>query len=167
MPPFNVNTGRLDPYKNFKFRVLWDGRVVSGVSKVSALKRTTEPVIHREGGGPSNQNLSPGVTRFEPIIMERGVTHDTAFEDWANLVFSVQGDGEVSLANFRKDILIQLVNLSGQVVIAYQVFRCWVSEYQPLSELDATGDGATAFERIVIQNEGWQRDEAVAEPVEP
>jgi len=168
MAEFNVNPHRFDPYKNFKFRVKWDGRYVAGVSKISALKRTTEVIEHREGGDPSISRKSPGMTMFEPITLERGVTHDPEFEKWANKVWSLgHGRGtEVSLADFRKDIIIELYNEAGQVVMAYKVYRCWVSEYQALPDLDAK-DNLVAFETITLENEGWERDAEVVEPVEP
>lgn len=168
MPQFTVNPQRFDPYKNFKFRVRWDGRYVAGVSKVSALKRTTEVVEHREGGDPSSARRSPGQTKYEAITLERGVTHDRAFEDWMAKVWRV-GAGlgaEVSLADFRKDVVIELYNEAGQLAKAYRVYRCWVSEYQALPELDASAN-AVAIEMLKLENEGWERDMAVTEPTEP
>ena len=165
MAQFPINTHRIDPYKNFKFRVKWDGQVVAGVSKVSALKRSTEVVSHREGGDISTQRHSPGATKFEPITLERGITHDPEFEKWANLVYSTEGDGAVSLLEFRKDILIDMLNLQGTVVKSYRVFRCWVSEYTAQPEFDANAN-AIAFETIVLQNEGFEKDEAVVEVAE-
>lgn len=165
MAQFSVNTHRFDPYKNMKFRVKWDGRYVAGVSKVSALKRTLEVVTHREGGDPTTSRHSPGSAKFEPLTLERGVTHDPEFADWANNVYSVEGGSVLTLKNFRKDIVIELLNEQGVVAKAYQVFRCWVSEYQALPELDANAN-AVAFEHIVLQNEGWVQDVAVAEPAE-
>jgi phage tail-like protein len=164
---FTVNPSRLDPYKNFKFRVKWDGKIVAGVSKVSSLKRSTEVIEHREGGDPSAVRKSPGRTTYDPITLERGITHDSAFEDWANLVWrrGVVGN-EVALSSFRKDIVIELLNEAGQVVIAYKVYRCWVSEFVALSELDANA-AAVAFQHIKLENEGWERDTSVAEPKEP
>ena len=166
MAQFSVNTSRFDPYKNFKFRVKWDGRYVAGVSKVSALKRTTEVVEHREGGDPSSGRKSPGRTKYEPITLERGVTHDVTFEQWVNKVWNFQSNNEVSLQDFRKDIIIDLFNEAGQKVIAYKVFRCWVSEYQALSDLDANAN-AVAIQTIKLENEGWERDTDVTEPTEP
>ncbi|MGK7902093.1 MAG: phage tail protein [Hormoscilla sp.] len=168
MAQFSTNAERFDPYKNFKFRVKWDGNYVAGVSKVSALSRTTEVVEHRTGGDPSSSRLSPGQTKYEPITLERGVTHDPAFEQWANKVWNY-GSGlgsEVSLADFRKDIIIEVMNEAGQVAIAYKVYRCWVSEFQALPELDASGN-EVAIQSIQLQNEGWERDYAVPEPEEP
>lgn len=165
MAQFSVNTHRFDPYKNMKFRVKWDGRYVAGVSKVSALKRSTEVVSHREGGDPSTSRHSPSTWKFEPITLERGVTHDPEFEDWANKVYSVEGGSVLTLKGFRKDIIIELLNEQGVVAKAYKVFRCWVSEYQALPELDANGQ-SVAFETVVLQNEGWVRDIDVAEPAE-
>jgi phage tail-like protein len=164
-PQFPVNTHRFDPYKNFKFRVKWDGKYVAGVSKVSPLKRSTEPVTHREGGDPSTSRVSPSSWKFEPITLERGVTHDPEFEQWANLIYSTDGDAAISLKNFRKDIILELLNEQGAVAKAYKIFRCWVSEYDALPELDAGGK-AIAIEKIVLQNEGWVRDTAVTEPAE-
>ena len=165
MAQFSVNPQRFDPYKNFKFRVKWDGRYVAGVSKVGALKRTTEVVSHSEGGDLSTPRHSPGKSKFEPIMLERGITFDPEFEKWAKLVYSTEGDGAVSLLNFRKDIMIELLNLQGTVVRRYTVFRCWVSEYTALPELDANAN-AIAFETITIQNEGHERDESVFEVLE-
>ncbi len=168
MAKFSVNAQRFDPYKNFKFRVKWDGQYVAGVSKVGALKRTTEVVEHREGGDPSTSRKSPGKSKFEAITLERGVTHDPEFEKWANKVWNF-GSGlgaEVSLKDFRKDIIIEMYNEAGQLAIAYKVYRCWVSEFQSLPELDASAN-AVAIQSIKLENEGWERDYEVAEPTEP
>ena len=162
-PQFVVNATRFDPYKNMKFRIKWDGRYVAGVSKISALKRSTEPVTFREGGDPSTSRVSPSVWKFEPITLDRGVTHDPEFEKWANLIYSTDGDAAISLENFRKDLIIELLNEEGMVAKAYKVYRCWVSEYQALPELDANAH-AVAIEHMVLQNEGWERDTSVAEP---
>jgi phage tail-like protein len=168
MAQFSVNATRFDPYKNFKFRVKWDGRYVAGVSKVGALKRSNEPVEHREGGDPSSSRKSPGRNKYEAITLERGVTHDTEFEKWANKVWNF-GSGlgaEVSLKDFRKDLIIEVYNEAGQLALAYKVFRCWVSEYQALPDLDANAQ-AVAIQTIKLENEGWERDYDVVEPAEP
>ena len=168
MAQFTVNAFRFDPYKNFKFRVVWDGKVVAGVSKVSALKRTTELVEHREGGEPSRSRKAPGRTKYEPITLERGVTHDPEFEKWANKVWNVGGGfgAEVSLKDFRKDVILEVYNEAGQLVLAYKLFRCWPSEYQAVPELDANAN-AVAIQTLKLENEGWERDYEVAEPTEP
>ena len=168
MAQFSVNPQRFDPYKNFKFRVKWDGRYVAGVSKVSALKRTTEVVKHREGGDPSTTRKSPGRTEFEAITVGRGVSHDIEFVRWANKVWNL-GSGlgaEVSLKDFRKDIIVEIYNEAGQLALAYKVFRCWVSEYQAIADLDANAN-AVLIEQIKIENEGWEKDYDVTEPDEP
>jgi phage tail-like protein len=165
---FSVNAQRFDPYKNFKFRVRWDGRYVAGISKVGALKRSTEVVEHREGGDPSTSRKSPGRNKFEAITLERGVTHDPEFEAWANKVWSL-GAGlgsEVSLRDFRKDIILEVYNEAGQLALAYRIFRCWVSEFQALPDLDANAN-AVAIQTLKLENEGWERDTAVVEPTEP
>ncbi len=168
MPQFTVNPHRFDPYKNFKFRVKWDGRYVAGVSKVSPLIRTTEVVRHRDGADPSSVRKAPGQTEYAPIVLERAVTHDVEFEGWANKVWNHGGGpgAEVSLKDFRKDIVIELYNEAGQLAIAYKVFRCWVSEYQAMAELDAAGN-AVLIQSLRLENEGWERDYDVTEPVEP
>ena len=168
MAQFSVNTHRFDPYKNFKFKVKWDGRYVAGISKVGALKRTTEVVKHREGGDPSSTRKSPGRTEFEAITLERGVTHDAEFEKWATKVwnFGAGLGAETSLKDFRKDIIIELYNEAGQLVIAYKVFRCWVSDYQAQADLDANAN-AVLIQTLKLENEGWERDTAVVEPAEP
>jgi phage tail-like protein len=168
MAQFTVNPNRFDPYKNFKFRVKWDGKYVAGISRISALKRVTEVLEYREGGDPSMTRKLPGRTKFEPITLERGVTHDPEFEQWANKVwnFGVAAGAESSLKDFRKDIVIEFYNEAGQLVLAYKVFRCWVSEFQALPDLDANSS-AVALQYIKLENEGWERDLEVVEPTEP
>lgn len=168
MAQFTENPDRLDPYKNFKFRIKWDNRYVAGISKIGALKRTTELVEHREGGDPSTVHKSPGQNKYEAITLERGVTHDTEFEKWANKVWNFGSNlgSEVSLADFRKNVIIEMYNEAGQLVIAYKVYRCWVSEYQSLPELDASAN-AVAIQTLKLENEGWERDYEVVEPKEP
>jgi phage tail-like protein len=168
MAQFPVNAHRFDPYKNFKFRVKWDGKYVAGISKVSVLKRTTEVVKHREGGDPSSSRKSPGRTEYDAITLDRGVTHDKEFELWANKVwnFGSLPGAEVSLKDFRKDIIIEIYNEAGQLALAYKVFRCWVSEFQAHADLDSNAN-AVLIERIKLENEGWERDIEVPEPVEP
>jgi phage tail-like protein len=165
MAQFSVNTHRFDPYRNFKFRLKWDNEYVAGLNKCSALRRTTEVVDWREGGDPSHSRRLPGKTSYEAITLEQGVTHDTRFEEWANLVNNFAGDAAMSLLNYRKNVTIEVYNLQGKVVMAYNVYRCWVSEYQALPELDAAGN-AVAIRTIKLENEGWERDPAVTEPTE-
>jgi phage tail-like protein len=165
MPKFSVNTHRFDPYRNFKFKIKWDGQYTAGLSKCSALKKTTESTDWREGGDPSTSRKLPGKTSYEAITLEAGITHDTAFEAWANTVNNFQGDAAMSLKNFRKDITIDVFNLQGTKVLSYNVFRCWVSEYQALPELDASGN-AVMIQTLKLENEGWERDNTVVEPRE-
>ena len=168
MPQFSVNATRLDPYKNYKFRLKWEGRYVAGVSKMSALKRTTEVVKHRDGGDPNTSRKSPGRTEFEALTLERGKTHDLEFQAWADKIW-IQGSmlgAELSLKDFRKDIIVEVYNEAGQLAMAYRVYRCWVSEYQALPELDANAN-AVAIETLKLENEGWERDPEVVEPQEP
>jgi phage tail-like protein len=168
MAEFTVNTTRFDPYKNFRFRVRWDNKDVAGVSKVTGLKRTTEVVKHREGGDHATSRKSPGRTEYDAITLERGVTHDPEFELWAGKVWALSnGPGtEVSLKDFRKDITIEAYNEAGQKAIAYNIYRCWVSEYQALPDFDANAN-AVAIQHIKLENEGWERDVSVTEPTEP
>lgn len=168
MAEFTVNPHRFDPYKNFKFLVVWDGRVVAGCSKISPLKRTTEVVKHRSGGDPSSPRKSAGRTEFEAVTIERGVTHDAEFDRWANKVWMVgQGLGsEMALRDFRKDITIRVLNEAGQVAVAFKLYRCWPSEVQILGELDANAN-AVAIQHLKLECEGWERDTEVPEPEEP
>jgi phage tail-like protein len=168
-PQFPANTARYDPYKNYRFKVKWDGVYVAGISKVSMPKRSTEVVTHRTGGDPSTVRVAPGQSTYDPITLEQGVTHDVAFEQWANKIWnyhnSIGTDPGVSLKDFRKDITIELFNEAGQKVLGYNVFRCWVSEFQALPELDGAGN-AIAIQTLTLQNEGWERDASITEPTE-
>lgn len=130
MATFNVNPRRRAPYKGYKFRVKWDGRYVPGIDRVSGLRRTTEPVTHRGGGDSGAADTSPGQTTYDPIVLERGRTHDQAFERWANKVHNVGGGmgTEVSLGDYRQDVVIDLYNEAGQQAISYRVYGCWPSE---------------------------------------
>lgn len=172
MAQFSVNPNRFDPYKNFKFKVKWDGQYVAGISKVGSLKRTTEVVKHREGGDHSSTRKSPGRSEYEAITLERGVTHDKEFQNWATKVWDYSakppgngGGKEVSLKDFRKDIIIEVYNEAGQLAIAYKIYRCWVSEFQALPDLDANAN-AVAIQTIKLENEGWEIDPSVTEPTE-
>jgi len=168
MAQFTVNATRFDPYKNFKFRLKWDGQYVAAVSKMSTLKRTTEVVEHRSGGDPSTTHKSPGKNKYDAITFERGLTQDHNFHNWAGLVWNF-GSGlgtEVSLADFRKDIILELYNEAGQKVKAYNIYRCWVSEYQAMPDLDANAN-AIAIEHIKVENEGWELGTSVTETTEP
>jgi phage tail-like protein len=170
MAEFSVNADRIDPYKNFKFKLMWDGEYIAGISKVSALKRSTQVIKHREGGDPGTTRKSIGQSDFEPITLERGVTHDEEFEKWASMVWSYPDSDQfgesVKLASFRKDIVIEMYNVAGQKVLAYNVYRCWPSEYTAIPELDGSGN-AIAIQSLTLQCEGWDRDDSVDEPDEP
>ncbi|KXK30341.1 MAG: putative phage protein [Candidatus Brocadia sinica] len=165
MAKFTVNTHRFDPYRNFKFKIKWDNQYVAGLSKCSALKKTTEMTEWREGGDQSTSRKMPGKTKYDAITLTAGVTHDDTFEKWANLVNNFQGDATMSLKNFRKDVIIDVFNEAGQKVLSYKVYRCWVSEYQALPELDASAN-AVMIQTIKLENEGWERDTSVTEPTE-
>lgn len=165
MAAFVVNTHRIDPYKNFKFRVLLNNQPVLGVSKCGALKRTTEVVKHRSGGENSHDHKSPGRTSYEGLSMERGVTHDTQFEAWANQVHNWNGDGTMDLVNYKKDLTLEVMNERGQVALRYFLFGCWVSEFTAVPDLDANAN-AIAIESLKIEMEGWNRDVDTAEPSE-
>ena len=174
MAKFTVNPKRLDPYRNFKFRVKWEGQYVAGISRVSALKRTTEVTEHRDGGDSSSPHKAPGKSKFEPITLERGVTHDPAFEAWANKVWDYGNaqaapdnrTREVSLKDFRKDLLIDVFNEAGQKVLSYKIYRAWVSEFTAQADLDANAN-AVLIQSIKLEHEGWERDQEVKEPEEP
>lgn len=165
-PMFAVNAHRFDPYRTFKFQVVIDGQVVAGLRKMGALKKTTEVVSWRTAGDPSHERKLPGGTKYEAVTLEQGLTHDPVFEQWANLVNNVEGDAAMSLKNFRKDIVINVLNLQGTVSISYKLFRAWISEYQALPELDAGSTNAVGIQSITLQHEGWQRDTDVSEPTE-
>lgn len=168
MAEFSVNPERVDPYENSKFRVKWDGKYVPAITRVSPLVRSTQIIAHRESGGSSNVHLQPGENAFQAITLERGLTQDRTFEQWANMIWNIRAGlgSEQDLKNMRKDIRIELMNEAGQLVLAWNVFRCWPSEYQAVSEL-SSGAASDAVERIVLQNEGWERDVSVVEPLEP
>jgi phage tail-like protein len=162
---FIKNAKRVDPYKSFKFRVKWDGKVVLGVSKVSALKRTTEVVKHRDGGDNSTDHKSPGRTTYDGITMERGLTHDPEFETWANKVHAYAGDTSMDLANYKKELTLEMMNEKGHVVFRYFLHDAWVSEFTALPELNSNAN-ALAIESLKIELEGWNRDPDTKEPNE-
>ncbi len=165
-PTFPANAHRHDPYRTFKFQVLIDGQPVAGLRKMTALKKTTEVATWRTGGDPSHERKLPGGSKYEPVTLEQGLTHDPVFEKWANLVNNINGDSAMSLVNFRKDIVVNVLNLQGVVAISYKIYRAWVSEYQALPDFDAGTTNVVGIQTIKIEHEGWERDDAVAEPAE-
>jgi len=169
MVEFPTNPHRLNPYLGSKFILYMDGDPVAGISKVSPLNRKIAVIKHRSGSDPSTSRLSPGnPVEYAPITLERGVTHDKAFEEWANKVwaYGANPSSEVSLKDFRKDLILNLLNEAGQVALSYKLYRCWVSEYEALPALDSNGS-VVAIQKIVIQVEAWVRDEGTPEPTEP
>ena len=162
---FEKNAHRFDPYKNFKFRVLWDNKTVLGISKVSALKRTTEVVKHRDGGDNSTDHKSPGRTTYDAVSLERGLTHDPEFERWANKVHPYAGDTAMDLVGYKKNLTLEMMNEKGHVVYRYFLYNCWVSEYTAIPELNANAN-AVAIEMLKLELEGWDRDVATVEPKE-
>ncbi len=165
-PLFPANVHRYDPYRTFMFQVVIDGQPVAGLKKMSVLKKSTEAVKWRSAGDPTHERVMPGGTSYEPITLEQGLTHDLIFENWANLVNNIQGNAAMSLVNYRKDIVMNVLNLQGTIAIAYEVKRAWVSEFQALPEFDAGTMNAVGIQTITIQHEGWRRDPAVTEPTE-
>jgi phage tail-like protein len=165
-PLFPVNTHRHDPYRTFKFQVVIDGKVVAGLKKMGALKKKTTPVKWRASNDPSHERVMPGGTTYDPVTLEQGLTHDPVFETWANLVNNIQGDAGMSLKNFRKDIIINVLNLQGKVALSYKLYRAWVSDYQALPDLDASNMNTIGIQTITLQHEGWERDTSVPEPAE-
>jgi len=165
-PGFNVNAHRHDPYRTFRFQVLIDGKPVAGLRKMGALKKSTEAVDWRTGGDPTHVRKLPGGTKYEAITLEQGLTHDPVFENWANRVNNVQGDAAMSLKGFRKDIVINVLNLQGKVVVSYKVRRAWVSEYQALPDFDAGTTNAVGIQTIKLEHEGWEHETSVCEPAE-
>ncbi len=165
-PLFPVNAHRYDPYRTFMFQVVIDGQPVAGLKKMSVLKKSTEAVKWRSAGDPAHERVMPGGTSYEPVTLEQGLTHDPVFENWANRVNNIQGNAAMSLVNYRKDLVINVLNLQGAIAISYQLFRAWVSEYQALPEFDAGTMNAVGIQSITLQHEGWERDTSVAEPSE-
>jgi phage tail-like protein len=162
---FTVNAHRFDPYKNFRFQVFSEGRIVMGVSKVGALKRSTEVVNYRSGGGNTYDFKSPGRTKYEAVTMERGLTHDPDFEEWAASVHPHDGSSNALLRQYKRDLVLNLLNLQGQTAKSYFMFRCWVSDYTAMPDLDG-GQNGVAIESITLQVERWERDLSVTEPTE-
>ncbi len=165
-PLFPVNAHRYDPYRTFKFQILIDGQPVAGLKKMGALKKKTDPIKWRTAGDPSHERVLPGGTSYDPITLEQGLTHDPVFEDWANLVNNIEGDAAISLKNFRKDLVINVLNLQGQVAMSYKLFRAWVSDYQALPDFGAGTMNSLGIQTITLQHEGWQRDTSATEPSE-
>ena len=166
-PMFPVNTHRYDPYRTFKFQVVIAGQAVAGLTKMGALKRTTEAVKWRSAGDPSHQRVMPGGSSFEAVALEQGLSHDPQFAEWANAVNNVaEGDAGMSLKNYRRDVVINVLNLQGTPAISYVLRRAWVSEFTALPEFDANNMNTVGIQSITLQHEGFERDQAVVEPAE-
>ena len=165
-PLFSANAHRYDPYRTFMFQVVIDGSVVAGLSKMGSLKKTTESIKWRTAGDPAHERVLPGGTSYEPVALEQGLTHDPVFENWANLVNNIQGSAGMSLKDFRKDIVLNVLNLQGALAISYKLHRAWVSDFQALPDFDAGSMNAVGIQSITLQHEGWERDTAVTEPTE-
>lgn len=160
---FTKNANRIDPYKTYKFRVLWDEKPVLGVSKVGPLRRVTNVVSHRAGGWNSSDSRSPGRTNYDAITMERGITHDLEFAKWADRVHPYAGDGGMDLVGFKKELTLEVLNEKGQVALRYFLHGAWVSEFTAVPQLDSNAN-AIAVETIKIEIDGWEPDRDAKEP---
>lgn len=165
MAQFTKNAHRIDPYKTYKFRILWDNKTVLGVNKVGPLKRTTNVVPYRSGGENSVEHKSPGRTTYDGLTLERGITHDTEFEAWANKVHPYAGDVAMDLADYKKELTLEVLNEKGHVALRYHLHDCWVSDYTAVPALDASAN-AVAIESMKIELNGWERDVPTQEPDE-
>jgi phage tail-like protein len=166
MARMTAQTNRFDPYRNFRFRVKWDGQYVAGMTKMGALKRTTEMVEFREAGENIVSRKLPGKSSYQAVSLEAGITYDTAFEDWANLVNDFASHSITNLGEFRKNITLDIFNEAGVKALSYNLYRAWVSEYQALPDLDSSAN-AVAITTIKLEYEWFERDEAVVEAVGP
>lgn len=166
MARMTPQTNRFDPYRTFRFRIKWDSLYVAGMTKMGALRRTTEMVEYREAGENITSRKLPGKSSYAAVTLEAGLTYDTAFEDWANLVNDFASHSITSLADFRKNITVDMFNEANQKALSYNLFRCWVSEYQALPDLDA-GANAVAITTIKLEYEWFERDKSVVEPSAP
>ncbi|HLN88633.1 MAG TPA: phage tail protein [Candidatus Binatia bacterium] len=161
---FEKKKNREDPYGNFKFRVKdSNGKTILGVSKIGALRRTTEVVKFREGGRSLADTKSPGRTSCDAMILERGITYDPNFENWANMVHSYGEKASMDLRNYKRDLALEVMNEKGQVMKRYFLYRCWVSEYSALPQLD-TNQNAILVERIKLELKGWEREADTHDP---
>jgi phage tail-like protein len=165
-PLFPANAHRADPYRTFMFQVVLDGAPVAGLKKMSGLKKTTEAVSWRSAGDIGSERKMPGGTSYENITLEQGLTHDPVFENWANLVNNIQGNAGMSLLNYRKDVVINVLNLQGVLAMSYRVFGAWVAEFTALPEFDAGTMNAVGIQTLVLAHNGWERDTSVTEPTE-
>jgi len=166
-PTFPVNAHRYDPYRTFKFQVVIDGETVAGLSKMGKLSRKVEVAKWRSAGDPSYQRVMPGGTSFEPVTLEQGLTHHTIFERLANQVNNVKdGDTGMSLKNYRKNVVINVLNLQGVPAMSYTLLRAWVSDYQALPDFDANNLNTVGIQSVTFQHEGFVRDDQVGEPTE-
>ncbi|MEA2721880.1 MAG: hypothetical protein QOJ39_3744 [Candidatus Eremiobacteraeota bacterium] len=166
MARMTPQTNRFDPYRNFRFKVKWDNQYVAGVTKMGALKRTTEMVEFREAGENITSRKMPGKTSYAAVTCEAGLTYDTSFFDWANQVNDFASHSVTSLADFRKNVTIVVFNEAGVPAMSYNLFRCWVSEFQALPDLDA-GANAIAITTIKLEYEWFELDAGVTEAVGP
>ena len=146
----HVGHTQSDPYARFKFRLKWDGRYVAGFTEVSLLSGTSGVVEHRARNDPGASVKLPGLHKHEALMLARGATYDRDFEVWASSGWQ-SGSKDV-----RKDIVLETYDEAGRLVLAYNVFRCWVSEFVGLPDLDASAN-AVAIQRITLENEGLER----------
>jgi phage tail-like protein len=162
---FRGNTHRLDPYKNFKLRVTWDGSSVPGVDRASPLGWQADVTEYRDGADPDTVHHLPGRIHYEAIALEREVTRDTAFEQWADQVRRLSPGAGQTGASYRKNIRVEVLDAAGRVVLAYDAYQCWPSGYRVLAGLDAAGRGRVT-EELTLSCEGWQRDAGVVWPAQ-
>jgi phage tail-like protein len=145
-----------DPYRKFKFLVKWNNAVVMAVHKVSSITKSIDPIDWRTGGDSNFSAKVPGLTKWEPITLERGLSADTAFQEWMVLVnkYTKAGLGaDEAVHAFRKNLNIEMYSLQNELVMTINVYNAWPSKLT-IADFDAKAN-ELAIEHMELQNEGW------------
>ena len=113
---------RIDPYRNFNFKVEIGGLTMGVFSDCSGFGASTDPIEYREGGAKDNSPTKlPGVTKYPNITLKWGLTDDSTLYDWYRDVTK----GKIQ----RKDGSIILVDLEGNPKVQWDFFGAWPTKW--------------------------------------
>jgi phage tail-like protein len=138
---------RVDPYRNFNFRVEIDGITQAGFSECTGFELSTDPIEYREGGENTTVRKLPGLTKYANITLKWGLTDSKDLYNWYRDVVN----GKIQ----RKNGSIIVRDLDGSDKVRWNFTDGWPTKYNP-ADMNAKGN-EVALETLEIAIEGIER----------
>lgn len=140
---------RIDPYRNFRFRVELGDIQIAAFSEATVPDSTTDPVDYREGTDPTHQRKLSGLTKFGNVTLKKGLTDSLDIYKWRKQVEDTGAKGA------RKDISLILIDEEGNDKARWDIVQAWPTKYDP-SDFSAKGN-EVLIETLELVHEGITR----------